>query len=122
MNRSGTALASAARTASVNSPDLQNPDSVGVIVVIDTTLVPGTAPSTVFTIEGLDGASGKYYTVLASVAITAVGTVILRAYPGLTAAANVDASAVVPSTWRVKAVHGNANSVTYSVGYNLVGN
>lgn len=92
----------------------------GIDLIIDTTLVPGSAPSTVFTIEGYDPVSAKAYTVLASAAVTAVGTVRLRVYPGATAAANTVVSDVLPAHWRLKAVHGNANSVTYTVAASLL--
>lgn len=116
---------SAARTATDGAPvDQTNPQGNGgragrkmrgMIIVIDTTLVPGAAPSTVFTLEGKDPISGKYYTILASAAITAVGTVILRVFPGATVAANTGANDWIPAAWRIRNAHGNANSVTYSV-------
>lgn len=55
----------------------------GLLVVIDTTAVPGAAPSTVFTVQGKDPTTGKYYSILVSPIITAIGTVVLRVYPGL---------------------------------------
>ena len=45
---------------------------------------------------------------------------MLRVYPGLTASANVTASDVLPATWRVEAVHGDTDSITYSVSANLI--
>lgn len=112
---------SASRTASANGADQANKGPYrGLVLVIDTTLVPGAAPSTGFTVQGKDPVSGKYYTILASAAIVAVGTVVLRIYPGLVAAANLVASDVLPSTWRVITTHGNANPVTYSVAALLI--
>lgn len=110
-----TIFASAARTATVNGADRTNDDARGVSVVIDVTAV-GVTPSVVFTIQGKDGASGKYYTLLASAAITGTGTTRLRVYPGIVVAANLSASDVLPRRWRVIATHGNAVSITYSVG------
>lgn len=111
-----TAYASAARTT---TPTVQSDQSgrgiKGLIVVIDTTAVPSSAPSTVFTVEGKDPVSGKYFTLLASAAVTGVGTVVLQVFPGATASANLIANSQIPTVWRVKAVHGNANSVTYVV-------
>lgn len=118
-NVDGTAFASAARTASANSADVTNYNSRGVHVVIDVTAITAT-PSVTFTIQGKDALSGAYYTVLASAAITGVGTTALRVYPALTAAANTVANDVLPRTWRVAAVHGDADSITYSVGYSLI--
>lgn len=109
-------LPSAARTATTNGADLINKDKLGVVVVIDTTVVPGSAVSNVVTIQGMDPLSGKYYTILASAAITAVGTVVLRVGRGLTASANLVASDVLPKHWRVIVTAGNGNSATYSIG------
>lgn len=118
-NTSMVVFASAVRAASANADDDINSMGRGVEVVIDMTAVPGVDTVT-FTIEGKDPASGKYYTLLASAAIVAVSTVVLRVYPGLTAAANLVASDVVPRTWRVKATHSAASNFTYSVGAHLV--
>jgi len=115
-NSAGTIFASAARTATVNGDDISNDDARGAIVVIDCTAVAAT-PSVVFTVQGKDPLSGKYYTILTSTAITATGTTVLRIYPGLTAAANVTVSDILPTVWRVIATHGDADSITYTVGF-----
>jgi hypothetical protein len=91
----------------------------GCHMVIDCTAI-ASSPSVVFTIQGSDPLSGKFYTILASAAIVAAGTTILRVYPGLTAVTNVTVSDVLPPRWRVIATHGNANSITYSVGALLI--
>ena len=90
----------------------------GLIVVVDTTAVEGAggdAPSTVVTIQGYDSLSAKWYTILASAALTAVGTVVLRVFPGATAASNLTANDVLPNQWRVIATHGNGKTHTYSI-------
>lgn len=116
---SGVLYASAARTTDPTPADQTNANARGLHVIIDVTAITAT-PSVVFTIQGKDPASGKYYTLLASAAITAAGTTVLRVYPGLTVAANLTANDVLPRTWRVVAVHGDADSITYSVGYSLI--
>lgn len=118
-NRELTLFASAARTASENSADQDNLHARGVIIVIDVTAASAT-PSVVFTIKGKSGLGSDYYTILASAAITGTGQTVLRVYPGLTAAANLVASDVLPRVWRVEAVHADADSITYSVSGNLV--
>lgn len=118
-NKDKTLFASAARTASVNSADVLNVAGRGAHVVIDVTAI-GAAPSVTFTVKGKDLASNKYYTILASAAITAVGTTVLRIDPSLTAAANTIAADILPRTFRVEAVHANADSITYSVGCSIV--
>ena len=119
VNRELTVFASVARTATENSADLDNPYGRGAVLVIDVTAATAT-PSVVFTVKGKSALGSDYYTILASAAITATGQTVLRIYPGLTAAANVTASDVLPATWRVEAVHGDADSITYSVSANLI--
>ena len=114
-----TILASAARTATPSKVDQTNAAARGVIVVIDVTAITAT-PSVVFTIQGKDPLSGKYYAILASAAIVATGTTVLRVYPGLTAAANLVASDLLPRTWAVDAVHGDADSITYTCAALLI--
>jgi len=118
-NKSGTLLATLARTATPTAVDQVNYNARGIVIIIDVTAVANT-PSVVFTIEGKDIASGKYYTILASAAITGTGTTVLRVYPGLTAAANVTVSDILPRDWRLVATHADADSITYSVGYSYV--
>ena len=118
-NNELTLLASAARTATPTAVDQTNYNGRGGIIVIDVTAV-GVTPSVVFTVQGKDSLSGQYYTILASAAITGTGTVVLRVFPGLTAVANTVVSDVLPRVWRVNAVHGNATTITYSVGVSMV--
>lgn len=119
MNENICPFPSAARTATSNSIDFTNFDKSGCHVVIDVTAVTST-PSVVFTLQGKDAVSGKYYTILASSAISTTGTTVLKVFKGATASANAVANDLLPRTWRVVATHGNANSITYSVGVSLV--
>jgi hypothetical protein len=107
-------LASAARTATVASEAQGNEGYRGLHLIIDATAFSAT-PSIVFTIQGYSPVGDDYYTILASAAITGSGTTVLRVYPGLTASANLIANDVLPPLWRVNAVHGDADSITYSV-------
>ena len=116
---SRTIYASAARTASPSASTLLNRFEKGVQVFIDVTATAAT-PSVVFRVQGKDGVSGKWYNLLESAAITAVGTTLLRVEPGATEAANTVAAANVPRVWRVTATHADADSITYSVGAALV--
>lgn len=117
-NTNNTALASAARTTATQSSDLTNYNGKGLHLVIDITAF--TAGSITVTIQGKDALSGKYYTILASAALAAVATTVLRVHPGLTAAGNLVANDVIPRTWRVDVAVGSADSITYSIGYSLV--
>lgn len=118
-NTEGTAFTSAVRTASGNSADLINASNKGVHVVIDMTAVP-TVETVTFTIEGKDPLSGKYYDILVSSAIVAVSTVVLKVYPGITVAANLSVSDVLPNTYRIKTTHSASGNFTYSVATNTV--
>jgi len=116
---SGTALASAARTATVSTSDITNYGGHGLLVFFDSTASAAT-PSIVMTIEGKDPASGKYYTILASAAITGTATNVYRVDPLLTAATNTIAKDLLPRTFRITMTHSDADSITYSVGYSIV--
>jgi hypothetical protein len=114
-----TLFASAARTATANGSDINNLRFRGAHIVIDVTAASAT-PSVVFTVQGKDAVSGKYYTILASAAITGTGTTTLRVFPGATAAANTVANDFLPRTWRIIATHADTDSITYSVGASLL--
>lgn len=114
-----TVFTSAARTATPTPFDGTNYNGRGLHLVIDVTSVTA-SPSVTFTVQGKDVISGKFYTLLASAAITGTGTTILRVYPGLTAAGNLVATDVLPRIFRVIATHGNSDSITYSVGASVI--
>lgn len=120
-NQNITALVLSAAAASVNGADLDNIGARGAHVVIDITAITGTTPTATFTVEGKDAVSGKYYTIIASAALNATGTTVLRIYPGLTAAANLTAADVLPKTFRViVAIAGTTPAVTATVGVSLI--
>ncbi|GIH07417.1 hypothetical protein Rhe02_54840 [Rhizocola hellebori] len=107
--------ASAARTASPDTVELEVAGHIGMHLTIDATAATAT-PSVVFSILGVDRTSGKTYVILASAAVTGTGTTVLRVGPALTAAANLVANDILPPIIRISAVHGDADSLTYSVG------
>jgi hypothetical protein len=106
---------SAARTATPSAFTGQT-RYVGAIIVINVTAVTAT-PSVVFTLSGVDPASDSLWTILASAAITGTGQTVLRVHPSLTASANAIAKDIMPSTFKLAPVHGDADSITYSVGF-----
>lgn len=114
---SSTLLASAARTTAQTTADQHVPDN-GVIVIVDVT-VKSAAGSLTVSIQGKDPASGSYYDILLGTAIAATGTYTY--YVGTGAGTNAALTKTVavglPSPWRVKVAVGNADSWTYSVGY-----
>lgn len=118
-----TLFASAARNADENSADQTNLRYRGLHLILDVTAFAGDDSFT-FTIQGKDPASGKYYDLLASAAISTTGTTVLKLYPGLTAAANSVENDLLPRTWRVKADYTQAgaaaDTLTFSVGAVLI--
>jgi hypothetical protein len=100
-------FASAARTATPTAAQFTNKGQ-SLEVVIDCTARVG-ASSVVFNLERQDPTSLKWFLILASAAIVAVGT-------NLTAAANTVAKDLASGNLRVRPVHANGDSITYSVG------
>lgn len=105
---------SIARTATNNSTFACATE--GGLFIIDVTAVTAT-PSVVFTIQGVEPISGNVYTILASAAITATGTTVLRVHPSLTASANAIAKDILPMGINIAAVHADADSITYSIRF-----
>jgi len=98
-----TVYASAARTATPAAVILQPRSYNRLRLVVDVTAVTST-PSVVVTVEVFDTASGKWVTVLTSAAIATVSTNALALVEG------------IAGQVRVTATHGNANSITYTIG------
>ena len=120
-NKTVTGMVLTAQATSVSGADIDNLSSRGAHVVIDITAITGTTPTATFTVEGKDPVSGKYYTILASAALNAVATTVLRIGPGLTAAANLVANDILPPVVRVSvAIAGTTPAVTARVGFNLI--
>jgi hypothetical protein len=116
----GAVITGAGATTSANGPDYANGAFRGIKVVVDLTVNGGGLGSITVTIEGKDAASGKYYTLLASAALTAVATTVLTVFPGAPATANVSANDQLPKTFRVKVTANNANPTSYTVGATLL--
>ena len=114
-----TLFSSAARTATVNGSDQTNRFAKGIVFTVDATAATAT-PSVVFTLQGKDALSGKYYTILASAAVTGVATTTYTVFPGAPVTTNVSANMQLPRVWRLIATHADTDSITYSVGGTLV--
>jgi hypothetical protein len=108
-----TIFASAARTATP-TPATISCGSLGGLFVIHVTAVTAT-PSVVFNIDGTSGDTS--WTIIDSAAITATGTTIIRVHPSLTGAANTIAKDILPSSIMVTPVHGDTDSITYSMEF-----
>jgi hypothetical protein len=118
-NRTVTLLASAARTATNSSNVIPNPRGRAIRFHVDCTARAGSA-STVFTFQGYDAVSGKYYTLLASAAVTTAAKTEYLVFPGATVTANVSANQPAPPSFRVTATHGTADAHTYSVSAEIL--
>lgn len=87
-------------------------------VVLDMTDVTA-GPSVTVTIDAQDAVSGKWINVLTGLAITTVSTNTYKVGVGLTAAANATANDFLRRNMRIVITANNANSGTYSMGYQL---
>ena len=114
-----TILASAARTTSPTIPKRDNFEMSGVVIVVSSTSITST-PSVTVTILLYDPVSTATLSLLASAAITSVATTTLTIFPGATASANVAANAHLPPVWYLTSVHGDADSITYSITAHLL--
>lgn len=111
-------FASAVQTGTtVNSSDMTNAAWRGADVIVNVSAY--TSGTYTPHIQGKDPVSGNYYDILVGPAISATGTTVLHVYPGVTAAANSAAAAILPYTWRVQLVGATTPSMTLSVGANL---
>lgn len=112
----GALVTHTAASAGVNGADQLNFKARGVKIVVDITALAGTSPTLTVTLQGKDIASGKYYTILASAALAAVGTTVLTVYPSAATAANVSANDYLPANWRViTTIGGGTPAVTATV-------
>lgn len=110
---------SAARTATPTAVDVKDDFVDGIQVIIDVSAVVAT-PSVVPTIDGYDPASDSWYNLLTGAAITTTGTTVLRIHPDIPAVANLTAQDFLPERYRIVMTHGDADSITYTVGVNSV--
>ena len=110
-NTQGTALASAAQTASVNSADITIYNGSKLAVYLDVTAASGTSPTLDVTVKAKDPASGKYFTIGTFTQKT--GVISDALFIG-----NGSGSTFAVRTIRVEAVIGGTSpSFTFSVGY-----
>lgn len=121
-NVEAVALASAARTATVNTADLINHNARGVMIMLDVSAASGTGGLTI-RIQGKT-AAGTYVSLHAApTAVTTVTQQLYTLYPGTSSTGGAMAqtvSQILPRTWRIQVVHGDGSSYTYSVSYSLI--
>jgi hypothetical protein len=114
----GAIITASSATTTQTSADQTNFNGRGVIMVVNVTSA-GTGSITC-EIDGKDGASSSYPSLLTGAAITTNSTNVYTVYPGAPATANVSANSPVPRTFRAKCTANNANAMTYTVGINVI--
>lgn len=123
-NTVGTALASAARTATTSSADITNYNAVGIIIYLNITAI-GATPTVTVEVQSKDSISGFYLRLAQFTALSPTGA-DQRIYGfvpggGTDVAGNVEwKPGRLPRTFRIAVAHGDADSITYSVGYALI--
>jgi hypothetical protein len=125
-NTQGTLLASGARTATTVSPVQTNHNAKGIIVFLNITLASGTGGLQV-DIRGRDPVSNNPADLIPiPTAITAAGLYLYELFPGSSTAGVAGANkvqqrtqGVLPRSFDVAVLHGDASSYTYSLGYAL---
>lgn len=108
----GTVAPSAARTASADFL-LTVKAATGLIVIVDVT-AKVSSPSVVFTVRGYDPVSQETWDIGVNVALTDVGTQVLRIHPSIVKA-DCKVNDIVPEFVVIHAEAANANALTYSV-------
>lgn len=97
----------------VNSMDQTNNNYKGGHFIIN--IVTATSGTYTPHIQAKDPISGLYYDILVGSALSAVGTTILKVYPGIGVVANGSASDILPQIWRVQLIGASTPSMVLSV-------
>jgi hypothetical protein len=118
-SQEATLFISAARTVTPTATAVACGYALGFHLVIDVTAI-GPAPSVVPTVACFDTRSAKWYPIIVGPALVAVGTTVLRCYPGITPVAGLAVADVITEQVRLSMAHGNADSITYSAAIHLV--
>lgn len=116
-NVEGTALVSAARVITTSSPDIILPNHKGIAAYLNVTVASGTGGLQTV-VETKDPASGSYRQVNTTpTAITGTGLNVYSLYPGVGTANTIGINHILGGHARIKVIHGDGSSYTYSVGY-----
>ena len=120
-HQTGTALASAARTAAVNSGWIDCTGFKGIAFFLDITAASGTG-GLMLRFIGRDPVTLRSYNMNpVPTAITATGGILYAMYPGISSAWAIGYNYVLPSRQvSVNMNVGDASSYTYSVNYALI--
>jgi hypothetical protein len=120
----GTALASAARTATTQSSDIATGPATGILVYINVTAASGSGGISV-RLRGKDPVSSSYAAIGDSATYTTTGIRCIGFAPGMASVTpgltvNGGIGTPLPDTIRLDVQHADASSYTYTVGYCLV--
>ena len=122
---SGTALASATRTTTTITGDINCAGYKGIIVYLNVTAASGTGGLTtrLIGVDPVTGATGL--SVAVSAAATAIGLRVLHFGPGCGAVSNAGlggsaAGVMLGTEFQIQVIHGDASNYTYSVCYELI--
>ena len=119
-NDTGTALPSAARTATATSDVFTNTGAKGVVVYLNVTAA-GAGGGLSVRVKGVDPVSRAALEINADPTdVTATGLTTYVIYPGASAGATQSTSGVLPRVWNVVVNAANTDSYTYSVGYSYL--
>lgn len=122
-NTQGTLLASAERTAAVQSANVTNYNANAAILFLDVTAASGTGGLSIY-FDAKDSVTGKYFRLNAAPsAIIATGSFAFMLAPGVSGkGADVSqiTGGVISPVWRVRVNVGDASAYTYSIGYALI--
>lgn len=120
-NTEGTALASAARTATTLSALLTNHNARGVLLHFEISAVPG-GDTVTLVVKSRDPVTGGIRTHATDAAVSAVSSRQILVYPGASGATDIETirGVPIPRTWYVEIIHSGVGSFTYSVGYSLI--
>jgi hypothetical protein len=111
----------AAGAGTFDSADQANYFGRGAQVGINISAKTGTI-SVQVAVQGRDPASGTYYQLCQSAALTGTGFTLLTVFPGTTPAANSVCNVPLPATWRVEVVSGTGATpaVTMTVSASVI--
>lgn len=119
-NKTGAALASAARTATATSETFVNTEHKGIVVYLRVTAA-GAGGGLSVRVRGIDPVSKAALEINADPTdVTATGTTTYVIYPGASAGATQSTSGILPRNWDIVVNAANTDSYTYSVGYSLI--
>lgn len=119
-NKTGVALASAARTATATSDTFTNTEHKGIVVYLRVTAA-GAGGGLSVRVRGIDPVSRAALEINADPTdVTATGTTTYVIYPGASAGATQSTSGVLPRLFDIVVNAANSDSYTYSVGYSLI--